>query len=333
MARPVTSFNGRTLKFVAIDSVRLITDKSHALYDPRIEKPLDSFFAADVAEKGIRQPIAIRADGTILAGRQRYRAAKECGMTHLPVIVFDGELSDAEAFMYAQAENVLRVDDDAATRVANARRLFDMGAALEDVSRTFRVPMSTVKSYLNIIERAEPEVLALVEENAIPVAAASTLADQTPEIQREAVEEIRASQMRALTAPDGKDVAITGSQKGDTRLESNPETGEVKPVTSAAAVRETVAKVQGRKRESRKPANREGQVISVKAIPSTMRSEATIQQRIARLTLCKTMHKGAAPELDLAIAALKWTLGEDLETVPEGVNAAAFTAAFVDQKA
>ncbi len=330
MARPVTSFNGRSLKFVAIDSVRLITEKTHALYDPRIEKPLDPFFAADVAEKGIRQPIAIRADGTILAGRQRYRAAKECGMTHLPVIVFDGELTDTEAFMYAQAENTLRVDDDAATRLANARRLFDLGAALEDVSRTFRVPMSTVKSYLNIIENATPEVMALVEENAVSLAAAAVIADQPTEAQPEIVSEVRASQMRALSAPNGKDTAITGSQKGDTRLETT-EDGSVRPVTSHGAVTEIAAKVSGKKRVQKKE-NPSERTVTVKAVPSTMRSEATIQQRIARLTVCKAMHKAAAPELDVAIAALKWAMGEDV-TAPEGVNVDAFTAAFVDQKA
>jgi ParB-like chromosome segregation protein Spo0J len=331
MARPVTSFNGRSLRFVAIDSLRLIEDKSHALYDPRIEKPVDGFFAADVAAHGIRQPLAVRTDGTILAGRQRYRAAKACGMTHLPVIVFDGELSDAEAFMYAQAENTLRVDDDAATRLTNARRLFDLGASLDDVSRTFRVPMSTVKSYLNIIERAEPETIALLEEGAIPMAAASTLADQTPEIQTAAAEEIRASQLRAFSDPAGKDTAVTGSQKGDTRLETDDKTGEVKPVTSANAVREIVAKEQGRKRDARKE-NKAGPV-AVKAAPSNMRSEATIQQRIARLTTVRGMHKAAAPEIDFAIAVLKWTLGEDLSAAPEGVTEAAFRLSMIDSKA
>jgi hypothetical protein len=240
-------------------------------------------------------------------------------------------MTDAEAFMYAQAENVLRVDDDAATRLANARRLFDMGAALEDVSRTFRVPMSTVKSYLNIVENATPEVLQLVEENAVSLAAAAVIADQPAEVQPEIVSEVRASQMRALSAPNGKDTAITGSQKGDTRLET-AEDGSVRPVTSHGAVTEIAAKVGGKTRTQKK-ANPSEKTITVKAVPSNMRSEATIQQRIARLTVCRSMHKGSAPELDLAIAALKWALGEDLTVAPEGVDAAAFTAAFVDQKA
>jgi ParB family chromosome partitioning protein len=331
MARPVVSLDGRSLKFVKVSSLYVITDPSHPRYDARIEMPLDSTFLASVKEEGVLQPIAIRPDGEIVAGKQRWRAAKLAGIDFIPAIEFTGELSDLDLFLRRCAENNQRHNDEPATRIADARRLFAMGATVDQVSRSFGVQPSTAASYQNILENAVPETMALVEENALSIAAAAVIADQPKEAQPEIVSEVRASQLRALTSPKGKDTAITGSQKGDTRLEKT-EDGTVRPVTSHGAVTEIASKVVGKERKARK-ANPAERTVTVKAVPSAMRSEATIQQRIARLTVVRGMHKGAAPELDLAIAALKWALGEDLEAAPEGVNAAAFTAAFVDAKA
>lgn len=324
-ARPVTSLNGVSLKFVRTSSLRLITDPTHLRYDKRIEMPLGSEFAADVKLKGVKIPIVVRPDGEILDGKQRFRAATAGGIDLVPVIEYGGEMSDLDAWMMRCSANNLRVNDDPATRIEDARRAFAMGADVESVARSFGVQPSTAESYMNILDNATPETMKLVAENAVSIAAAAIIADQAPEAQPKIVEKIRESQVLALTAPNGKDSSITGSQKGDTRVETVPETGEQRPVTTVGAVAEIAAKVGGKKREQRKAAPKE---VTIKVAPSAVRSEQTLAHRIAMVNAVSGLHPESREVLEAVGLALRWAKGEEI-VAPEGSTyAAAFARLF-----
>ncbi len=62
--------------------------------------------AANIAEIGLLQPIALRSDGVLIAGERRLRAAVSLGWTTIPVHVVDLE----EVIRGEFAENVHRKD-------------------------------------------------------------------------------------------------------------------------------------------------------------------------------------------------------------------------------
>ena len=62
--------------------------------------------AANIAEIGLLQPIALRSDGVLIAGERRLRAAVSLGWTTIPVHVVDWE----EVIRGEFAENVHRKD-------------------------------------------------------------------------------------------------------------------------------------------------------------------------------------------------------------------------------
>ncbi len=66
--------------------------------------------AASIREKGILQPLIVRKDKNdgyeLIAGERRLRAAKEAGLTEIPIII--KELDDKEVLEIALVENLLR---------------------------------------------------------------------------------------------------------------------------------------------------------------------------------------------------------------------------------
>lgn len=65
-----------------------------------------------IKEEGFRAPITTDGKGTILAGHQRYRAAKELGYSKLPIMVPDRDLTAEECGQIVVADNVSHGDWD-----------------------------------------------------------------------------------------------------------------------------------------------------------------------------------------------------------------------------
>ena len=65
-----------------------------------------------IKEEGFRAPITTDGKGTILAGHQRYRAAKELGYSKLPIMVPSRELTPDECGQIVVADNVSHGDWD-----------------------------------------------------------------------------------------------------------------------------------------------------------------------------------------------------------------------------
>lgn len=60
--------------------------------------------AGSIDENGFVNPILVNPDGLIIAGHGRYRAAKQCGLTHVPTIIITG-LTDAQERRLRLADN------------------------------------------------------------------------------------------------------------------------------------------------------------------------------------------------------------------------------------
>ncbi len=65
------------------------------------DEPPDNAFVASIREKGVLVPLTIKADGTIISGHRRWRAAMEVGLVEIPVIIeeYASEEEERRAFV------------------------------------------------------------------------------------------------------------------------------------------------------------------------------------------------------------------------------------------
>ncbi len=95
-----------------IKSVK-IEDLVPGKYQPRQDFDADAIKALSesIKDKGILQPILVRKSGEkyeIIAGERRYRAARQAGLTEVPVI--EKNMADNEVLEVALVENIVRQD-------------------------------------------------------------------------------------------------------------------------------------------------------------------------------------------------------------------------------
>src|SRR5262249_32042648 len=81
-----------------------LTDIKPYLGNPPGNDPGVDAVAKSIQEFGFRQPIVVDAEGVILAGHTRYKAALKLGLERVPVHVAVG-LSPAQAKAYRLADN------------------------------------------------------------------------------------------------------------------------------------------------------------------------------------------------------------------------------------
>jgi ParB-like chromosome segregation protein Spo0J len=85
--------------------------------NPRINDAAVAAIAASIKEFGFRQPLVVDAEGVIVVGHTRYKAALLLGMTEVPVHVAHG-LTPAQAQAYGIADNqTTRLSEFAAYRL------------------------------------------------------------------------------------------------------------------------------------------------------------------------------------------------------------------------
>ena len=86
------------VKYVPIGDVRPYED------NPRRNDGAVQAVAASLREFGWKQPIVVDADGTIVVGHTRYKAALALDMTHVPVVVAS-DLTPEQCAAYRLADN------------------------------------------------------------------------------------------------------------------------------------------------------------------------------------------------------------------------------------
>jgi ParB family chromosome partitioning protein len=113
--------------------------------------------AASIREKGILQPILVRAvqDGAapyeIIAGERRWRAAQRAGLHEVPIIAVEAD--DKQALELAIIENVQRSDLNALEEAAGYQKLAaDYGYSQSDLARVIGKSRSHVANTLRLMK-------------------------------------------------------------------------------------------------------------------------------------------------------------------------------------
>lgn len=114
--------------------------------------------ASSIKLHGILQPIIVRPAGdgfyVIVAGERRYRAAKEAGLTEVPVIIT--ELTSAEAAEVALIENIQRTDLNP-VEIAEAYKTLidDFSLTQQQLADRLGKPRSSVANALRLLDLPE----------------------------------------------------------------------------------------------------------------------------------------------------------------------------------
>jgi len=117
-----------------------------------------SELAASIKIHGVIQPLIVRPSGdgfyVIVAGERRYRAAKEAGLTEVPVIIT--ELTSAEAAEVALIENIQRTDLNP-VEVAEAYKTLvdDFSLTQQQLADRLGKPRSSIANALRLLDQPE----------------------------------------------------------------------------------------------------------------------------------------------------------------------------------
>src|SRR5688572_12894982 len=134
---------------VPIDALEPNPVQPRTVMEPRALAEL----AASIRESGMVQPILVRAHGDgyqIIAGERRWRAAREAGLTHVPVAVRD--VPDDRLLELALVENIQRQELTPVEEALAFQRLHDeMGLTQEEVARKVGRDRSTVANALRLL--------------------------------------------------------------------------------------------------------------------------------------------------------------------------------------
>jgi ParB family transcriptional regulator, chromosome partitioning protein len=136
-------------------------------YQPRKRMDPEAIaeLSASIAEKGVLQPLLVRPSDTgyeIVAGERRFRAAKQAGLTTVPVIVKN--LSDQETLEIAIIENLQREDLNAVEEALAFRKLMEFGLSQEEVAKAVGKSRSSVANTLRLLQLPEGVLDALADE-------------------------------------------------------------------------------------------------------------------------------------------------------------------------
>ena len=147
---------------------RLSLDElSVSKYQPR--KFLDpagiAELASSIASKGVLQPLLVRKTDSgyeIVAGERRFRAAKQAGLSDVPVVVKD--LNDQETLEIAIIENLQRENLNPLEEAQAFRQLMDFGLKQEAVAKAVGKSRSTVANTMRLLKLPEKALKALGED-------------------------------------------------------------------------------------------------------------------------------------------------------------------------
>lgn len=114
----------------------------------RTEASLTKQFIASIKEQGVLVPVvAVREDGKVKvrAGQRRTLAAREAGLTSIPVYISDTDLDTATRLAQQIVENDHRLALSAVDRVKGIQQLLDTGLSMTKVAKRLSVSPERVK--------------------------------------------------------------------------------------------------------------------------------------------------------------------------------------------
>lgn len=122
--------------------------------------------AASIATHGVLQPVVVRATPTgdyeLVAGERRLRAARQAGLTTIPVVV--RETPTEELLELALVENVQRTDLNAIEEAQAYRELIDrIGFTHEEVAQRVGKSRVAISNALRLLDLASETRAAIVD--------------------------------------------------------------------------------------------------------------------------------------------------------------------------
>lgn len=172
------------------DTLTVVTDKRHPLYDPRVEWPLDEDMVLSIVERGVIEAIVVRRNGftadnvpivEVIDGRRRVLHAREANrrkrLDGKPPVRVPGttRVSDDKGdFVDMLITNEHRRQDDPMMRARKIKQLLAIGYNEADAAHVFCLTLATVRSSLRLLE-CSADVQKAVEERRLPVSLASKM--------------------------------------------------------------------------------------------------------------------------------------------------------------
>lgn len=201
-------------------------------YQPRkrIDPEAIAELASSIAEKGVLQPLLVRPSETgyeIVAGERRFRAAKQAGLSTVPVIVKN--LNDQETLEIAIIENLQREDLNAVEEALAFKKLMEFGLSQEDVGKAVGKSRSAVANTLRLLQLSEAALNALADER-ISAGHARAILAQPESDQNWALEQILEHNLNVRQAEELKRPEFSAlTPRGDaiTQSTSNSEYGQL----------------------------------------------------------------------------------------------------------
>jgi ParB family chromosome partitioning protein len=180
------------------DTLTLITDPAHPLFDRRALLPYDEAMVRNIRHRGVLETILVHKDpetGEVIVvdGRRRVIAAREAnrrlrdeGLAPIMVPALPKRGKQAELAGMMVATNEHREHDSPINRAEKMQRLRDLGYDDEQIAAEFRVEPPTVAASLRLLD-CTAAVRDALEADQITVSHALKLAKLSPDEQREKV--------------------------------------------------------------------------------------------------------------------------------------------------
>ena len=199
--RAKTAFDAPRINAYSVEPEKLvlITDKKHALYDPRVELPLKEEIVLSMMTIGYKgPPIQAFKDGdraVVLDGRQRTKAAVEankrlramkCEPLCVKVLFERGE--EKSLFGIQMVGNANRQEDSDLELARKLQRSIDFGQTEEQAGLVLGLKPSRVKQLLSLLDLS-PEVKSALEARKVSTSAAAKLAKLPREEQASLLEQ------------------------------------------------------------------------------------------------------------------------------------------------
>lgn len=186
------------------DTLHLVSDPAHPLYDKRVHLPLRESMVRNIMVYGVRQPITIAKDPEtglvcVVAGRQRVKHAREANRRlrergeeplMVPAWPQRDEMDSLADVMVAENEH--REGDTPLGRADKMRRLMSRGRTEEQLAVIFGCTVQTVRATLAILD-CTADVRNAIEAGKITATHAAKLAKLKPAEQRAKVAELVAA--------------------------------------------------------------------------------------------------------------------------------------------
>jgi len=184
------------------EDITLIRDKTHPLYDPRVDLALDEGMVKNMMAEGVLVPVSVaKIGGQVICvdGRQRVKHAleankrlKETGKEPLRLRCVMQSGDEMRLLGVAIAVNEIRRNDEILQKAEKSRRYISMGRTDEEAALAFGVSITTIKNWQKL-DSVIANVRKAVEAGQISVMAAVKLADLDKDKQQQALEELQAS--------------------------------------------------------------------------------------------------------------------------------------------